>query len=198
METVIERQNFVKRIMDKGFLRAAEAFSRMINREVSGSHQITAFVMEQETYVYPAAHDEEYFVLTTHLVGHLPGKSYLILTQEEGLEIYQSLFPKGPLNKEMQQALLLELDNIVSASVVSELANGLHIKLYGGVPKLECMSWHALQHFLTTDAGFEDATSMIVSNTTFVFGEQESIHPKFIWKLSPRILELVDEGLNII
>jgi chemotaxis protein CheY-P-specific phosphatase CheC len=192
----IYHEDFVAQLMKRGFERAANSFSRMMNIKVSGASTKTRVIPSKNEGEYVVQEVGEVYVLTTSLIGQLSGKSYLILSQQECHEIYQTLFPNRKMDEVMLEAILLELDNIISAAVVSELVDALQIEVFGDVPALKRINSDRLKEFLAGDYKKEEPSSIIISSTSFILGDRNKISPQFIWKLSPKIFEMIQEGLK--
>jgi chemotaxis protein CheY-P-specific phosphatase CheC len=129
-------------------------------------------------------------VLITEIIGDLFGKSYLIFNEKEGNDVF-GMVAGATMADSMKEAMLMEIDNIISASVIAELSEALKISIYGDVPKLEKMEGNKLQEYVSAEVESGDPTSVILTNTTFHFGHSQEIHPQFIWKLSTKIFEVV-------
>jgi len=96
-----------------------------------------------------------------------------------------------PEEDSLKEAFLLELDNIISASVISALSDALKIEIYGDVPQVKKMPSAALRNFISTDKDPKETASMLVTRTLFTLDKIQEVSPLFIWKLSPSILEAV-------
>ncbi|MBY0426214.1 MAG: hypothetical protein K2Q22_11300, partial [Cytophagales bacterium] len=105
-------------------------------------------------------------------------------------EIFKTLGASAS-NQALNEAFLLEIDNIISASVITELSNALNLRIYGDVPKLFKVNSKELIDFMSSKIEKHDPSSMIFGNTTFQFDKQDSVHPQFIWKISRKIFDMV-------
>ena len=124
------------------------------------------------------------------MIGDISGKSYLIFNQEETEEVFRVL-QTSVVNNDLKDAFLKEIDNIISASVISELANALGIEIYGDVPHLAKVSGPELEDFIRTELNTHDSQSVIVCNASFQFENHEKVNPHFIWKLNSKIFDLI-------
>jgi chemotaxis protein CheY-P-specific phosphatase CheC len=181
--------------MNKGFNKAANSFSQMINRPISLAHSNTIVIQNVKEFTYVSEEEGKLMVLTTGMIGELRGKSFLILSEQEQKEICHAVSPGKPLSVEYQEALLLEIDNIVSASVISQIANDFNIQVYGDVPVLKFVDAENIHAYLSTNLENENSDSIILCNTTFLIGNHKHIHPQFIWKLSPAIFEIIEQSM---
>jgi len=108
--------------------------------------------IQYSTKTDPATH-----VIQTAVAGNLSGSSYLILSPEDVDKIHAKCLPENVVKSEsakdkmLKGALLLEMDNIVSASAVTVFANHMDEMLYGDVPKLKVLSRTGVNEFLASE-----------------------------------------------
>ena len=186
------RENTLIHIMNGGFEKAAIAFSRLINKPVKIINTQSILIHHEDDISYISEELGELSVLVTQIIGDISGKSYLIFSQDESKEIFRAL-NTSISNESLHQAFLLEIDNIISASVIAELSNAFSLEIYGDVPRLSKVKAMDLQKFMDTDALSDTRSSVIFCNTTFRFDDRDNIHPQFIWKLSNKIFEVVPD-----
>jgi chemotaxis protein CheY-P-specific phosphatase CheC len=191
MENSIQQKN-IGLIMNKGFEKAAKSFSMLVNRPLSFSYLNMILVHHDQEFSYMSGQQGNLMVLTTNMIGELSGKSYLILNEQERAEICQSVSPTKELDIKLQEALLLEIDNIVSASVIGQLADELGIEVYGDVPHLQYVKSEKIQEFLSSSISNENPSTILLCDTTFVLDNHNHINPKFIWKLSEKIFKMIE------
>jgi len=186
------RENFLIRVMNEGFAKAASSFSKLINCAVKISNTQSVLVRHDSDFSYISQEQGDLYVLTTQIIGDISGKSFLILSQEESQEIFKAIKSKSS-NPELNEAFLLEIDNIISASVISEVSNMIGMEIYGDVPHLIKIHSQELQNYLSKEISNDDPSSIIFCNTIFQFDSREKVHPQFVWKLSSRIFDLIPE-----
>lgn len=190
-----EQEKIILHIMNEGFHRASDAFSSFIGKSVKIANTQSVLVRHANDFSCISEEKGDIVVLVTKLIGDLSGKSYLILNANESAEIIRITSESfGFVSDKLADALLMEIDNIISASVISELSNGLEIEVYGDVPQLKRMHATDLGKFMQQEIEGIDPASVILSNTTFQFSVSEHIHPQFLWKLSSKVFEAVPKG----
>jgi chemotaxis protein CheY-P-specific phosphatase CheC len=185
-----KRESFLIQVMNEGLKRAAASFSKLINKNVKISNSQSILVRHDDDFSYISEEQGDLHILITHIIGEISGKSFLIFNQDESTEIFKAIGSNGK-DDQLNEALLLEVDNILSASVISELSNSLDLEIYGDVPQLVKIHSQNLQQFMDGEVNKNDPSSIIFSNTTFQFEKKERIHPQFIWKMSTKIFELI-------
>ncbi|AYB29735.1 chemotaxis protein CheC [Chryseolinea soli] len=184
------RENFLIHVMNTGFERAATSFSKLIHKQVTISSAQSILIRHDDNFSCMSEEQGELYILVTQIIGEISGKSFLIFNQDETLEIFRAV----GLNVDdtvLKEAFLLEMDNIMSASVISELSNALGLEIYGDVPQLTKIHSRDLQKFMDGEVNKDNPSSIIFSNTTFQFEKRGRAHPQFIWKMSNKIFELV-------
>jgi hypothetical protein len=77
-------------------------------------------------------------ILHSEIIGQVGGQCFFLLNLEEANMLFKRNFTAGTTTPQKQifEAFLLELDNIITASVVTEFANHLQLKIFGGIPSI--------------------------------------------------------------
>lgn len=179
-------------VMNNGFLRAASSFSKLVNKNVRIVNTQSMLVRNDDdlTLVTREEDGSDLNILVTQIIGEISGKSFLIFTHDETQEILKAMNTLT-MNEKLKEAFLLEIDNIISASVIAQLANQLNLKVYGGVPHLVKVPSAGLTEFMRGEVSDDELSRLIFCNTTFQFDGGESIHPQFVWKVSTNIFSKV-------
>ncbi|MBL0741099.1 chemotaxis protein CheC [Chryseolinea lacunae] len=187
---ITPRERFLIQVMNSGFQRAAVSFSKLINKDVRIVNSDATLLHGEEDFGGIAEEEGELNILITQIIGDISGKSFLIFNRDESQEIYKALNTKVS-NDALNEAFLLEIDNIISASVIAELSNFLSLEVYGDVPRLAKVQSKDLSAFVSQEMRSDEPFSMIFCNTTFQFEGGDKVHPQFIWKLSSKVFEKV-------
>ena len=74
--------------------------------------------------------------------------------------------------------MLTEIDHIVAASAITEFANYLNIKMYGGVPSLLVMDGDSVNEYMMNEA---DSLSSLIQFKAYIHGPELDIIPDFVW-----------------
>lgn len=183
-----------EQIINSGLIKAAQSMAFFTRSNVS--IESIDFQIKPITKIHDLlnlADDQLLYSLKTNIIGDISGVCYLIFDQNEVNEIVSIGLPKSILEDpekcaEMTDAILLEMDNIIVASVVSELANALGCKIFGDVPSLEKMTKEILKEYL-----FEASNSLdkaIYFKSDFK-NEGAKINPEFIWLLDDNYLQRI-------
>lgn len=179
-----------------GFINASKAFSSMVNDTVSfsnfhqGVHALDPIHMSKSSFCRTGTH----IVITTEIFGDVSGKSYLLMSEHE----FQTLTRKVPTSNDskvnFKEEFMKELDNILSASVITHLSNELHCKMYGDIPILIGKTNDEIQELIVMD--FKDQTKEIYMNSAFFsFESHPEINPFFIWVMESKMLSISEAAL---
>jgi len=179
-------------LLVEGYKRAAASFSQMISHPVriNGANiRLTTDIIDFEKSLRSRDHKT---IIQTKIIGELSGDSYLMLTAEE-IDVICNLSRKAFGGVSVPDELVLsEIDNILSAAVITEISNVLKIRIYGDVPR----------HLSTNDPNLklhnivgnkQDTTFLLVSNANFAFDDHHSICPYFLWLFDSRMNGLFDK-----
>jgi hypothetical protein len=132
----------IKESIQKGLERSCESLEFFL-KEKATLEMLTFTNQRIEKTLIPSDFLQKEIILHSDIIGQLSGKSYFMLDQAEADLLFRKNFAvqegKAP-DKAMFDGFLLELDNIITASVVTEFANKLRVKVYGGVPHIFYMS----------------------------------------------------------
>ena len=133
------------------------------------------------------------YLLTTEICGDIGGKAYLVLNESEvehmvNLNLPESIKSNPVEKSKMTDAILLEMDNIITASVITQFANILQCKLYGDVPALNIMEQTTLNPFL--DERNQENFNVIYFNSRFITKSLD-INPEFIWLMDDNFFSAV-------
>ena len=141
---------------------------------------------------------KEVHLIKTELMGELKGTSHLIFSEEEVAKLYKACLPdniaKDDSNESMIMKLgfLTEIDNMVSAAVITEFSNSLGMEIYGNVPSLKVLKASDLNEFIVSESN--EFESIIHFKAVF-HGKELDICPDFIWvfhnKFVSKIKDLV-------
>jgi chemotaxis protein CheY-P-specific phosphatase CheC len=172
-----------KDIINVGLLKAADSLSFFIREKVM--IEINDIKINTHDRI-PLSRKEpvkKSYLLMTNILGDIGGKAYLIFNELEVEKLVDANLPdsikNNPAEKaEMTDAILLEIDNIITASVITQFSNIFQRKLYGDVPSLTILPENETNQFL--NANHQQGFDPIYFNAKFI-SENIEIHPEFIW-----------------
>ncbi|MDP2387407.1 MAG: hypothetical protein Q8M29_13610 [Bacteroidota bacterium] len=188
----IEETKAAKEIISQGLIKAAESLSFFMKEKIALSESDFT-ISNNENITLKVNSVEELFVLVTEMKGEMRGTCFLVFNQEEKDEICKMALPPEIYHDSaklcsMQEPLLLEVDNIISASVITQIANQLKKKIYGDVPRLTLMSKDSLKKMILQQM---EPNNFIIGFQTEFVSSKSHFHPEFFWILEPDFLKCV-------
>ena len=193
-DTAMARELFSKAL--KNASNAMSFFTKdMVKCDVKNS-QILSSVNEVVFDLNLLLNDTDY-LLTTEVKGDFKGVCFLIFSEDEVRNLLSKVSMEGLENKfdiknKLHSALLLEIDNILSASVISELSNFIGSQIYGHVPQLHRYSRDKINQ-LIKEANISPDTIFFL-HSEFLTGH-DGLRPQFIWFLDGRFLQHLQDQI---
>lgn len=185
--TTIER-DIANEIVNIGLSKAADSMSFFTKEKVLiQGHHVEKISFDELSRISNCLPDEILYILTTEIKGELSGVCYLIFTEEETEKLLDISLPESikqdPDKLQMMgDAIMLEMDNIIVASVVTQFSNFFQYKMYGDVPRLKKDNCE----------GLKDIVKKENSNLHEFLYFKSSFHNKDL-DISPYFLWLLDE-----
>lgn len=172
-----------RKIVNKGLLKAAESLSFFMKEKISLAELDYSFNKQSNPADFTTKKGDNIHLLITEVIGELKGVCCLIFSNEEADKLRSSaLSPEMTSNPdimaEMSDGILLEVDNIISASVITQFSNILKHKIYGGVPNLKKLNSEQINQYIKSK--LEDDMFVISFNTHFV-SDSIDFSPQFLW-----------------
>ncbi len=131
--------------------------------------------------------DEELYVLVTEIKGEIPAESFLVFTPSNAKEIAKFMLPADVASQdEMIEAVLLEIDNILTASVVTQFSNFFNRKIFGDVPNLMKLNKEEAEHLI--EMHMEKYDIRVSFRTSFI-ADNSNIFPEFVWLFDNTLID---------
>jgi chemotaxis protein CheY-P-specific phosphatase CheC len=138
----------------------------------------------------PQKKDDKIYLLTSTIMGDLAGIAYLLFSEKEVKTIMKSNYPNKEFDKEKyakkSKSLILEVDNVITASVVTQFANYFDYKTYGGVPQLDIVSYTELQEIIKKGIADND---YVLDFKAQLVSESANVNAEFIWFVDDKFIE---------
>ncbi|MBC6400715.1 MAG: hypothetical protein GDA51_00090 [Ekhidna sp.] len=138
--------------------------------------------------------DAKMYVIKTELMGELKGTSHLIFSETEVSKLYQSCLPPSVANddsnesKIMKLEFLTEIDNMVSAAVITEFSNFLGVEIYGKVPSLKVIKANEIENYLEEESS---ELEQVIHFKTVFEGKELDISSEFIWVFHNKFVDKI-------
>jgi len=187
METVtIKDRELVAELIARGYASAAASFCTLVGQKVEIENEHVDTYTDVSEVIRMISDVEDCTILLTELIGDLIGESYLIFNYQEKIAISSycmKAFGRNVGTKLDEEAILKEVDNIISAAVITEFSNALQVKTFGDVPKI------LTKEELEKDLKNENGSYFLLSRAHFIFENHLELNPRFLWRLDRSFLE---------
>ncbi|HEX8547567.1 MAG TPA: chemotaxis protein CheC [Cytophagaceae bacterium] len=133
-------KEIIKEIVNIGLAKAADAFAIIAKEKVLINAPNLEIAEVTEMGQLMPNYDKHNLIIESSLKGDLQGKTYLLFTEEQADKFAEICLGTTKLNSEqkehLKKSLLLEIGNIITGSLVTQLANIFKMELFGSVPEL--------------------------------------------------------------
>jgi chemotaxis protein CheY-P-specific phosphatase CheC len=190
--TTNELQNALH-IARTGLEKAAESLTFFMKQAVRVND--SGFSMQPAAHLddFPLRTGSSIYLLITDVIGELPGVCCLVFTEEEANQLIHAALPTSVTSNpqmmaEMGDAFLLEVDNIISASVVTQFSNHLKCRIHGGVPRMMKLNGDELRSFVKSKV-YND--SFAINFKTSFLSDHINFSPEFLWLFDKAFIERI-------
>ncbi len=150
---------------------AAHSLATMLNDEVWVSRVERNPVSIAATANHQEKPNESFFVVHTEVVGEIKADTYLIVNAENENKICKKLLPSSTLgHEEMREGILMELDNILIAAMVTKYSNLFYRTMYGHVPVMLKQSARELNALISAKTNVPTSFSFRAELQSFKYG----------------------------
>lgn len=176
-----------REVINIGLARAADSFSSIIKQKalfisldlgIKSVDQIDHLVQKP---------DDHFYNLITEVKGEMEGICYLIFNDREADIIKELCLPQELNDPEklriMGEAIMLEVDNMIAAAVITEFANMLSLGIYGDVPRSNYMTREESEDFIKNET---EKYNYVISFKAKLATERTLLEPEFIWLLDEK------------
>jgi len=184
--------DILKELFNISMAKAADTLSFFVNNKIYIEDLNLSIANEEDASELLDQIRSSAAVLETKLQGDYSGSAFLVFSKEDVKNFFKAAHPIDP-NSGMEDALskefLLETDNIVTASVITELSNMLNINILGGVPVL--LSPDDPEMIASLSQKVDPPVYLKVAATYRCAGM--IIEPQFIWLIDDLFLDKLKE-----
>jgi chemotaxis protein CheY-P-specific phosphatase CheC len=181
-------------IINIGLCKAAESLSFFMKEEISFNSLCFSVKRIEDGLDFTTKRGTNIHLLITYVIGELKGVCCLVFSEEEANKLRHTALPKEVTENpvamaEMSDAILLEVDNIISASVITQFSNILKHNIYGGVPELKKFSCGGSLDAFVKSTFLQD---MYVINFKIQFTSKLlNFSPEFVWLFDSTFLDSI-------
>lgn len=190
-----------RELLNIAFANSADSFSSIAKQTVLFEPIMFEIDQDAENFEIVSSGVQDYVVLETSIMGNMSGKSYLLFDSDQAEYIHEVGLPKsitGDQRKELEDAILLEIDNMLAAAVITEFSNLMSIAMYGGVPSMKKMPESEVNNLVKQDlADYAKNESekyyVVKTNLTYILSQKSTIKPQFVWIFSEVFLNAIKD-----
>lgn len=130
-------------------------------------------------------------LITTDVFGDLSGKSYLLISDTEFDALTREIRQPDDPGIDFKLEYAKELDNILSASVITALSNELQLRIYGDIPVAVGKISGSIEEIIQEDFS-EYSEEVYITAVYFSFEDKPSLNPFFIWVVDSKALKSLE------
>lgn len=170
-------------IVNIGLQKAAESLSFFMKEDIALDKMDYNFNKQSEPCDFTTKKGNNVHLLITEIIGELKGICCLIFNEDEANKLRETALPPEIINNpdimaEMSDGILLEVDNIISASVITQFSNILKHKIYGGVPRIKKLNKEEINAYIKSKL---ESDMFIISFNTHFISKKLDFSPQFLW-----------------
>jgi chemotaxis protein CheC len=132
-------KDLLKEIVNIGLAKAADSLAMISKEKVLLTAPNVKFINNDRTADLVTEYSNIYTIIKSDILGDILGKTLILYTADHISKLSEVCLDKdymfGPDKEEMELSLLLEISNILTGSLITQIANILHLHLYGSPPE---------------------------------------------------------------
>ena len=172
-----------RKIISAGLVKSAESLSFFMNETISLKDFDAEKNLDNPPLELGKKDESNIHLLTTKVIGEMKGICCLIFSEQEANHLRSAALPPEILNSpemmaEMSDGIMLEVDNIISASVITQFSNLLKVKIHGGVPNLKKVTSSEMEEYISSEV---DNELYLISFKTSFESSKARFNPEFVW-----------------
>ena len=184
-----------RKIIHTGMEKAAESLSFFMQEKIALKDVDKNNCFDCEPLDIERKGEKNIHFLTTKIIGDLKGICCLIFSENEADHLRSVALPQEILNNpeimsEMADGIMLEVDNIISASVITQFSNILKVKIHGDVPNLKKLNYDEMIQCLKEE--IEEGLLLVSFKTSFSSSNID-FAPEFLWLFENSFVERIKE-----
>jgi len=182
-----------KTIISAGLVKSAESLSFFMNETITLKDFDAEKHLNNPPLELSKKDESNIHLMTTKVIGEMKGICCLIFSEEEADHLRKAALPQEILDspemmEEMSDGIMLEVDNIISASVITQFSNLLKVKIHGGVPSLKKVTSKEMEEFI---AGEVDQELYLISFKTSFESSKAKFNPEFVWLFDNTFIDCI-------
>lgn len=138
--------------VEHSIIRSARCLSELINNKVYiADLSVTNTPWDNYLQSFSDSGARKVVVLKTEIVGTIAGINYSVFTSEEVRLLCRQVLNQEPGMEESGEFIigfLKEIENVLAAAVITEIADRSKAMIYGDVPKLQAIALHQVPELI--------------------------------------------------
>ena len=182
-----------RKIISAGLVKSAESLSFFMNETISLKDFDAEKNLDNPPLELGKKDESNIHLLTTKVIGEMKGICCLIFSEEEADHLRKAALPQEILDspemmEEMSDGIMLEVDNIISASVITQFSNLLKVKIHGGVPNLKKVTFNEMEEYISGEVNNE---LYLISFKTSFESSKAQFNPEFLWLFDNTFIDCI-------
>jgi chemotaxis protein CheC len=132
-------KDIIREIINIGVARAADSFAGIAKERVVLNAPDLRIIDAEAIAGFFTSYEKHNVIIQSDITGDLDGKTFLLFTESQSEVLAQiclgNVKTDGLEHEYLKSSLLLEVGNIITGALVTQLANILQLKVFGSVPE---------------------------------------------------------------
>jgi len=187
-----------KEIINIGLAKAADSLSFFTKERVM-LKGLSLEIKPISEFAYPKQDDGNAFhVLFTEVKGDIEGTCFLNFREQDAENFWKIALPEAIMNNpemkiEMGKAILMEADNIIAASVITQFANMLNVNMHGHIPNYHLVEYNDMNRFILDRS---PSSSLYLQFSAEFASDSVDVFPDFLWMLDSSFMKNVQKFIE--
>jgi chemotaxis protein CheY-P-specific phosphatase CheC len=182
----------VQKAFQSGFANASHSLSQLAKSSVYYDNFHTGYFDLGTSALDERYQQDTKFLLTTEVFGEITGKSYLYLSQRDFEFLTQSIPEHHHGDMNLRKEFIKEVDNILSAAVITRLSNELNLKMFGDIPVLLDNVASRLEDIIYTDFN-KESDRVFINSIHFSFENHPDVRLLFVWVFDTSLMGTLEK-----
>ena len=192
----IPNEQNARDILEVGLAKSAQSLSVMINSHVELT-PLEISLVGKELNDFLSHPEMNTLILKTELVGPVGGINYMLLSKSAVTAICQKCFNDEFSEEDIKNLtieFLKEVENVLAAATISEIADRFQVDMYGDVPKIQAVESSKVINVI--DSETLNMNPHLQLRCELVIPEL-SISMNVIWVFDSNFLSMVDATTDL-
>jgi len=194
----ITQQEHVGEFIDLALSKSLKSMHRMLNIWLKKDYARFGLGIIRPIPEFESLGRFKVHIIKVHLNGEIGGALYFVINAYEVGIINKACLPEdvtstlNHANKEMKNGFILEIENIIAALSVTEIADFLGVEILGGVPEVEILKGNEVNAYLREESlSFHSSFHM----ESVLKGSDLNISPYVIWMMDENFMLKLRENI---